>query len=299
MDALQAIARLPKVPKRKLAVAAAQDAEVLRALRDARAMGLITPILTGDPEAIRQAADGCGVTLDGIEILAAQDDEAAARLAVTLVRDGHADMLMKGILQTATLLRAVLKEADGLRGYGLLSHVSVLGSPYLGRQVLLTDAAMVPYPDLGEKAKLLENAVAVAHRLGIADPKVAVIAAVETINPKMQPTLDAAALTAMNRRGQIRGCTVDGPLALDLALSADAAAHKGVDSPVAGKADILLMPTIDAANATAKAFVHAGGALMGGIIVGAAAPIVVTSRSDTAESKLFSIALAAACAGGE
>jgi phosphate butyryltransferase len=219
--------------------------------------------------------------------------EYPAAAAVTLVRDGKADMLMKGLLQTSDLLRAVLNKENGLRGGGTLSHVAAIHSEAMGKTWIATDGGMVMYPDLKTKAQLIESAVKVARGLGIEMPKVAVLAAVEMINPEMPATLDAAALTAMNRRGQIRDCIVDGPLAFDLAVSPGAVKHKKVESPVAGQADILLFPNIDAGNAVVKAMTNIGGCIFGGVVMGASAPIVLTSRSDSDISKLYSIAIAA------
>lgn len=283
--------------RRRAAVAAAEDSLVLSAVSQACERGLIEPILVGDPDAIDRAAREAGVDISRFARVAAMSEEIAAREAVALVRAGDADMLMKGMLQTSTLLRAVLDKEKGLRGGGILSHVSVLYSNAQNRLLLLTDAAMVPYPDLKTKGSLIQNALRVAKGLGIDCPRVAVLAAVEQVNPDMPATVDAALLTMMNRRGQIKGCVVDGPLAMDLALSEEAARHKGVDSEVAGRADILLFHNIEAANSVLKTFTIAGGYLFGGVVVGATAPIVLTSRSDLEQSKVYSIACAAAICG--
>lgn len=277
-----------------VAVAAAEDGAVLRAVIEAHERQIAVPMLCGDREKIRRRADECDLDISSFKIVHADSPQEAARAAVRLVRTGAAGMLMKGLLQTADLLRAVLDRENGLRKGEILSHVGILHAPALGRPILLTDAAMVPYPDLQAKARMIENAAEAAQGLGISCPKVAPIAAVEVVNPAMPATLDAAALTAMNRRGQIRGCIVDGPLALDLALSEEAAIHKGVESPVAGRADILLFHSIEAANSTLKAFTLVGGSLFSGLIMGARAPIVLTSRSDGDKSKLYSIACASA-----
>lgn len=280
--------------RQTVAVAAAEDDAVLQAVCAAHERGIATPILCGDRAKIEAIAAAEALDISTFEIRAAANPLESARAAVALVRQGHADMLMKGRLQTADLLRAVLDRETGLRGQGILSHVGILVSPVLNRRLLVTDGAMVPYPDLQQKAAILGNAVAAARRLGIERPMVAALAAVEVVNPQMQATVDAALLAAMNRRGQIADCLVDGPLALDLAISPEAARHKGIDSEVAGQADILLFPAIEAANSTVKAFTIGGGCLFGGVIVGAAAPIVLTSRSDSGQSKLYSIACAAA-----
>lgn len=273
-----------------IAVAAADDDYVLRAVCQAHERGIATPILCGDKAAIERAAKDAGLDISAFEIV--DDGDAPQQAAVSLVRQGRACALMKGKIQTADLLRAVLDKENGLRGDGLLSHVSVVHSAYLNRTLLITDAAIVPYPDLEQKVQIINNAVAAAHGLGMEEPKVAVLAAVEVVNPKMPATLEAAELTEMNQRGQIKGCIVDGPLAMDLAISEEAVRHKGVDSPVAGSADILLFHNIEAGNSVLKTFTHASESLFGGIVMGATAPIVMTSRSDSERNKLYSIACA-------
>jgi phosphate butyryltransferase len=281
-----------------MAVAAAEDDSVLSAAVQAYRRALAVPILCGDKAKIKEIADENALDISPFEIIGCASAREAVTAAVALVRERRADILMKGLVHTAELLRAVLDKENGLRDGarpgGLLSHVSVLDSPVLGRRFLLTDAAMVTYPDLKAKAELINNAVRAARGLGFSCPRVAVITAVEVVNPDMPATLDAAALTAMNRRGQLTGCIVDGPLALDLALSEEAARHKGVVSEVAGHADILLMHNIDAGNATLKAFTNGGNCLFGGLVMGAAAPIIVNSRSDNDSSRLFSIECAGA-----
>ena len=297
-----------------IAVAAAGDEAVLKAVAEARERGIADAILCGDKGEIESIAENADIRLSDFEIFPADDSVAAARAAVSLVRGGKANMLMKGQVQTADLLRAVLDKESGLRGRpggsggsggpsgtggmggpgdALLSHVAVVDSPILNRAIIITDGAMVPYPSLKNKVSIVENAVRAAKGLGVETPKVAPIAAVEVVNPDMPATLDAAALTVMNLRGQIRGCIIDGPLAMDLAISRDAARHKKIDSPVAGEADILLFHNIEAANSVAKTFTNAGKSIFAGIVMGASAPIVLTSRSDSDQSKLYSIACAA------
>ncbi len=280
-----------------IAVAQAADAPVLLAVRQAYDQGVASAILCGEREAILREADAAGVDVSPFDIVETASDEAAAARAVALVREGGAGMLMKGLLQTATLMRAVLDREAGLRTGRTLSHVGALQSPVLNRLLFLTDAALVTYPDLKTKIEMIQNAVAAARGLGVDLPRVAVLAAVELVNPDMPATMDAAVLTMMNRRGQIKGCVVDGPLAMDLALSEEAARHKGIQSDVAGRADILLCHNIDVANSVSKTFTVAGGCLFGGVVMGAAAPIVLASRADSIESKLFSILCAARIAG--
>ena len=278
-------------PKR-IAVAAAHDDAVLKAVTAAYKAGIIVPILCGDIERIDMLARLHNLDISPFEIIETDSDAQAASIAVSLVKSGRASLLMKGILQTADLLRAVLDKENGLRTGGILSHTAVVYSPDRDRTWFLTDGAMVIYPDLATKRQLIDNAVKAVKRLGVETPNVAALAAVELVNPDMPATVDAALLTVMNRRGQISGCVVDGPLAMDLALSEEAARHKNTESPVAGKADILLFPNIEAANAAAKALTGIGGCVMGGVVMGATAPIVLNSRSDPDDAKLYSIAIA-------
>lgn len=276
-----------------IAVAAAADAEVLLALAAAKAEGLVEPILIGDEKEIRKTAEQVGYSLENDRIIAARDKASAARAAVQEVASGRAELLMKGLINTADLLRAVLDKEAGLRTGRLLSHVSVVEPAGYGRLILITDGGINIAPTLEEKVDIIVNAVGVAQALGIAKPKVAILAALEQVNPKMPAAVDAAALSQMSRRGQIPGAIVDGPLALDNAITKEAAVHKGIDSPVAGEADILLAPNIEAGNILHKALVYFANVKAAGLVVGARAPIVVTSRAETHETKLHSIALAA------
>lgn len=278
--------------KRKVAVAAAQDVLVLEAVRDAAENGLIDAYLVGDKKSITEIANEVGMNTKGIEIIDEPDKVKASMTAVSLVSSGQADMLMKGLVDTATLLHAVLDKERGLRTGKLLSHAAVLEVPALKRLLILTDAAMNIAPDLAAKKQIIENAVAVAHSIGIDTPKVVPICAVEVVNPDMPCTIDAAILSKMNERGQIRGCLIDGPLALDNAISVEAANHKGIESPVAGYADIILVPNIETGNAVYKTLTYISGAKVGAVIAGAKAPIILTSRADSPENKLYSIALA-------
>lgn len=278
---------------KKIAVAAAQDEPVLEAIRDAKACGLADAILVGDKEKIEAIADKIHFDLTGIEIVNEPDGIKAALKAVELVSSGKADMLMKGLLETSTILRAVLNKEVGLRTGKLMSHVAVFEVPGYDRLLFVTDAAFNMYPDLKAKIDILNNAVSVAKAVGIETPKVAPICAVEVVNPDMPATVDAAILTQMNNRGQIKGCIVDGPLATDNALSEEAAKHKKISGPVAGKADILLLPNIEAGNVMYKTLSYTTNSKNGGILVGTSAPVVLTSRADSPETKMHSIALAA------
>lgn len=283
--------------KMKLAVAAAQDAEVLVAVENARKLGLVDAILTGDGGKIRNIMEGCGITQSHYEIVDIKDPVEAARSAVSLVSSGKADFLMKGILGTADLLRAVLDKEIGLRTNNLLSHVMIYSAPSYHKLLFLTDGGMVTYPDLQQKVQIIQNAVKAAKALDISPINVVPLCAVETVNPDMQSTIDAAVLAKMNQRGQIKDCIIDGPLALDNAISLEAARHKGITSPVAGEADILLVPNIEAGNLLGKSLTYFGGAKSAGVIMGAKCPIVLVSRADTSESKLYSIALGSIAAG--
>lgn len=275
-----------------LAVAVAQDEEVLLAVDKARRLGLATAILVGDETQIRTVAAGLDMDLSAHRIVDEPDKAEACRKATKLVRDGQADVLMKGLVDTAIILKAVLDRQTGLRDSPVLSHVAVFEVPGFDRLFYLADAAMNIAPDLETKKHILNNTVKVAHALGNENPVVACLCAMEKVNPKMQATVDAAALVEANRAGQISGCTVIGPLALDNAISPEAARHKGIADPNAGHADILLVPAIEAGNVFYKSMVFMAKASNAGIIVGAKAPIVLTSRADSDETKLNSIALA-------
>ncbi|EHM10475.1 phosphate butyryltransferase [Thermanaerovibrio velox DSM 12556] len=281
----------------KISVACADDAEVLEAVEEARVKGIAEAILVGDADKIGAVASKLGVDLSKYEVVDERGGEAVAALAaVEQVSSGKAHILMKGMVKTANFLKAVLNKEKGLRTGSLLSHVYIHDVEGYDRIFFITDPAFNMYPDLPAKVSIVENVVKVAHSFGIECPKVAVLAAVEVVNPDMPPTLDAAALVQMNRRGQIKGCIIDGPLALDNAVSEEAARHKGIVSEVAGHADVLMVPDIEAGNMMAKAIIYFAKGKTAGLVVGAKAPIVLTSRSDSAETKLLSIASAVAMA---
>lgn len=279
---------------RRLAVAAAGDKPVLEAVQSAMNNDIVVPILVGDKARIEAVAKEINFDLNGIEIHDVANPAAAAKKAVSLIKEGNADILMKGHVSTGPLLKAVLDKENGLRKGGLLSHIAFYESPYYHKLIGVTDAAMNVAPEFQEKVHILNNAVEAFHKLGIKEPKVAVIGAVETVNPKMEATVHAAMLTMMNRRKQIKGCMVDGPLAIDNAVSKEAAIHKGIESEVAGDADILLAPDINAGNILYKSIGFLGGGLSAAVLMGAQVPVVLTSRSDSDKSKMLSIALAAA-----
>lgn len=277
---------------KKVAVAVAQDEPVLEAIRDAKLKGIAEAVLVGNKEEIIKIAAKIGMNLDGVEIIDEPDVSKAALKAVELVSSGHADMVMKGLVDTATFLRSVLNKEVGLRTGKLMSHVAVFEIPGLDRLLFLTDVAFNMYPELKDKVDIINNAVKVAKAVGIETPKVVPVCAVEVINPSMPATLDAALLAKMNERGQIRDCIIDGPLALDNAISEEACAHKGITGPVAGKADILLLPNIDAGNIMYKTLTYTAESKNGCVLVGTSAPVVLTSRADSYETKMYSIALA-------
>ena len=285
-----------KNANRRIAVAVAQDAEVLIAVRKAADLGIVKPVLVGEEAAIKSIAAEINVSLEGMEIIDEADKIEACRKAVKLVHDGDADVVMKGIVDTSVILKAVLDKDIGLRESPVLSHVALFGVDGFDRLLYITDAAMCIAPDVEQKAHIIGNAVKVAHALGNDNPIVTCLCAVEKVNPKMQATLDAAELVERNKRGEIVGCTVCGPLALDNAVSVEAAKHKGITDPNAGKADILLVPYIEAGNIFYKSLTYMAKAQNAGMIVGAKAPVVVTSRADSDETKLNSIALAIAVA---
>ncbi|PEE37720.1 phosphate butyryltransferase [Bacillus cereus] len=284
-------------PKKTVAVAVAEDHEVIEAVAKAIKLQLAQFRLYGNQEKIMGMLQEHGLqTSEHVEVIAAMSSAEAAELSVKAVRNGEADVLMKGNIPTANILKAVLNKEWGLRKGSVLSHVAAFEVQNYDRLIFVTDAAMNIAPDVTQKAAIIQNTVEVAQAIGIDLPKVAPIAAVEVVNPAMQATIDAAMLTQMNRRGQIKDCIVDGPFALDNAVSQIAAEHKGIVSDVAGKADILLVPTIEAGNVLYKSLVYFADAKVGAMIAGAKAPIVLTSRADSAETKVYSLALAVATA---
>jgi phosphate butyryltransferase len=284
----------------RLVVAAAESETALKAAAMARRQRLAEVALTGDLKALRRRLEELGEDPALYDLRPAADDAEAARVAVGMVRTGEAVILMKGRLQTSDLLRAVLDRKAGLRVAGqLLSDVLVANHPIErgARLVGLTDGGVNVAPDLQQKKAIIENAVALFRRLGYAPTKVACLCAVEKVSAAMPHTEDAAALAAMNARGELPGCLVSGPLALDNALSLQAAREKGIDHPVAGRADVLLAPTIEAGNALGKAFNYLAHAHVAHVLVGALAPVLIPSRVERAEDKLLSIALGVLAAG--
>ena len=282
---------------KKVSVSNAQDEPVLQAVKAAKEQNIATAILVGDEAKIREIAASIDMDLTDFEIINEPDTEADALKAVELVHNGKADILLKGLLETKTFLKSVLNKEVGLRTGKMLSHVCVFEIEGINRLLFFTDVAFNTYPTLADKVNIINNAVEVAHACGIECPKVAPLCAVETVNPKMQPTVDADNLTKMYEGGDFKGCQIYGPLSMDLAIDPEAAVHKGVTNPVAGHADILLFPNIDAGNITYKILVRTAKVKIGNVLVGTSAPVVLTSRSDDFQTKLNSIALATVIAG--
>jgi len=280
--------------KRKIAVAAAGDTDVLEALKNAEKEGIVEPILVGIKPRIMEICREIDFNCSKYEIIDVEDKFEASLQASQLIREGRAQILMKGMVSTGQLLKAVLDKEQGLRTGSVLSHVAIFESPYYHKLLGITDAAMNVAPTFDEKIHIINNAVKVFHQLGETNPKVAVVGAVETVNQRMESTMHAATLSMMNKRQQIKGCLIDGPLALDNAISKKAAEVKNIESDVAGNVDIVVAPDINGANFLYKALNFLGGAQTGAVIMGAKVPIVLTSRADSEKSKFLSISLAAA-----
>jgi phosphotransacetylase len=286
------MARSAEAPALSAAVAWPCDRDSLAGALEAMRHGALRPILVGPRAAIEAAAAEAGASLDGAELVEAEDPHAAAAAAVRLCREGRAEALMKGSLHTDELMAAVVARDGGLRGARRVSHVFAMDVPTYPKPLFVTDAAINIAPDLATKADIVQNAVDMLRALGVATPKVAILSAVETINTKIPGTLDAAVLCKMADRGQITGAVLDGPLAFDNAISRAAAAVKKIASPVAGEADILLVPDLEAGNMLAKQLSYLAGADSAGIVLGARVPVVLTSRADSVASRLASVAIA-------
>ncbi|MDD2716839.1 MAG: bifunctional enoyl-CoA hydratase/phosphate acetyltransferase [Candidatus Wallbacteria bacterium] len=290
----QVVDAAKKGTKKKIAAACAHDEDVLLSLNRAVGEGIVTPILVGHKTEIEALIKKLGLNNLNAEIIDCETEAEAAEICVKKVSQGEAHLLMKGLMATSTMLKAVLNKEWGLRKGDLLSHIVLMEPENQERLIVITDAGMNIKPDLSQKKMIIENAVELAHKLGIQTPKVAPLCAIETVNPDMQATIDAAILSKMAQRGQIKGCLVDGPLAMDNAVSVEAAKHKKIVSEVAGHADILLVPDIESGNILYKAMGFLTSAHLAAIITGAKVPIVLTSRADSDETKFHSIALAVA-----
>lgn len=281
-------------PKGRVVIAAAHDDNVLTSIKEVNEKGYIEPILIGDKEKIFRIAEEIDFDISKVNIIKETNDAKSAQLAVHMINNNEADILMKGYLHTAELLKAVLEKEHGLRTGSVISHVSVFEVETYGKLLMVTDAGINIYPDLKQKAEIIQNAVNVGLKLGIERPKVAVLSAVEVVNPSIESTIHAAALSKMAQRGQLVNCRVDGPLAMDNAINLDAALHKHIESEVAGDADILIAPNIESANILVKSLSFLYKAKSCSVLSGAKVPIVVTSRADDSITKYYSILLALA-----
>ena len=289
--------KVSQCSKKKVSVAVAQDDAVLEAVKAAKERGIADAILVGDEKKIREIAAQINMDLSDFEIINVEDVQEAALKAVSLVHDGKADMYMKGLIDTKGFLKSVLDKEVGLRTGKPLSHVCVFEIKGMDHLLFLTDVAFIPYPTLEDKVNIIANTVEIVNACGIQNPKVAPLAAVEVVNPKMPVTLEAAELTKMCEEGKITGCIVDGPLSLDLAIDPKAAEHKGATNrKIQGDADVLLFPDIHAGNLVYKCLVHTAEVKNGNILTGTKAPVILTSRSDDFETKVNSIALGAVVA---
>ncbi|GAB3413931.1 bifunctional enoyl-CoA hydratase/phosphate acetyltransferase [Massilia agilis] len=287
------LAAAHNAPRVRTAVVHPVDAVSLLGAVEAAREGLIEPVLVGPEAKIRRAAADAGIDLANLRIVSTEHSHAAAEAAVAMARAGEVQALMKGALHTDELMRAVVAKDSGLRTARRISHVFAMDVPTYPRPLLITDAAINVYPTLEDKRDIVQNAIDLAHALGIAAPRVAILSALETVYPKIASTIEAAALCKMAERGQISGAIVDGPMAFDLAVSAEAAATKGFVSPVAGRADILVVPDLEAGNMLAKQLEYLADAQIAGIVLGARVPIMLTSRADGPLARLASCALAA------
>jgi phosphate butyryltransferase len=295
----QVFERIKSYPKKQIAVAVAHDPTVIEAVIKAEELNITDYILVGDERKIIDIANDLGLEIKSNKIYNEPNNIKAVDTAVQLVKSNKADILMKGFVNTDDFLRGVLNRENGLRTGKVMSHVYVLESSALKRMLFITDGSMNILPDLETKCSIILNSIYLANIFEINDPKVAITTAIELANPKMPSTIDAAVLAKMSQRGQFSGKIIDGPLALDNAISPWAAEHKGIGGPVAGNADIIVVPSIEAGNILCKAHVYLTGGNLAGVVIGASAPIVLTSRADTSQSKLNSIATAVLMANME
>ncbi|MCR5209341.1 MAG: phosphate butyryltransferase [Lachnospiraceae bacterium] len=291
------LAKVSQVSRKKVSVACAHDSAVLEAVETARKRGIADAVLVGDAAKMKELAAADGIDLSNFEIIDEPDNIAAAHKAVELVHEGKADIYMKGLIDTKSFLKSVLDKEVGLRTDKTLSHVCVFDIKGVDRLLFLADVAFIPYPTLENKEAIINNTVEIAHACGVECPKVAPLAAVEVVNPKMPVTVEADELTKMNAEGKITGCVIDGPLSLDIAIDKEAASHKGADGrKIAGDADVLLFPDIHSGNLVYKTLTHLCDCRNGNIMTGTSAPVILTSRSDSTEVKVNSLILAAIAA---
>jgi phosphate butyryltransferase len=282
---------------RKVVVAASAAEHALEAVLRAQKDGIVKPILVGDKAKTLEILSKLDAGVSDEDIYDVPDEEEAARKAVALVREGRGDFLMKGKLETAQMLKPVVNKETGLGTGGLMSNFVIFQAPRYHKLLVVTDGGMVTYPTLEQKKAIIESTVKTLKALGYENPKIGVLAAVEKLNPKMPETVDADALRRMNAEGEIKGCIVEGPISLDLALDPEAVAIKRYESPVAGDADALIVPNIHTGNALGKSIILLGGGRMANFIVGAKVPIVLTSRASSSEEKYLSLMVAAMVSG--
>ena len=282
--------------KLRMAVTNAADDHALHSALDVTRDGYVDPILVGKGSDIRQMLVDFGEDPDAFEIIDVDSDEKAAFESVRLVRDGQADIILKGNIQTRDLLKAVVNSDTGIKNAEVLSHVALFEIPNYPKIVALTDGGMIVEPDFEAKQSIIKNALSVMNRLGYSNPKVAVLAAAEQVNPKSKASTEARALQDINRSGELNGCVIDGPISLDLALDPETVVAKNYQGLIRGDADVLIAPDIVAGNLLGKSFSFVAGGRMAGVIVGASAPVVVTSRASTTAEKLYSVILALALA---
>ena len=278
---------------KRVAVVAADDEHTLEAVIRAQKEGLVSPVLIGDKAAIEAALESIEAADAAVDIVETESNEASAQTAAALINEGKADFIMKGNLETSVLMKAVVKKENNLRTGRIMSHLAFLEIPTYHKLVALSDVAMLTYPDLDQKKQMIENAVTALVKMGMKTPKVAVLSASEDVNPKLPESADAKALKDMNIEGTINDCVIEGPISYDLAMDPEASAIKGYVSPVAGDADLLIMPNLTAGNIFMKGLSVSGGAKAAGIIVGAKVPIVLTSRASSIDDKLMSLVIAA------
>ena len=291
-EEMAAAAKLHPV-KRRMAVAGAADEDVLRSVIHAKRENLVEPILVGESEKIKELLRALDENPGDFLVEDAPEGEEAQR-SVDLVKTGDVHVLMKGMIETSAMLRPVVKRENNLRTGALMSHVVFFDKiPHYNKLLLQTDGGVVMYPTLEDKKGIIENAINTLHVMGNPNPTVAVLAAIEKVNPKMIETVEAAELKAMNQRGELPGCIIEGPISYDIAMSAAIAKHKGYDCPYCGDFDVLLVPNMTCGNILSKSWVITAGALMAGVIMGAKVPVVLTSRGATPDEKYYSIALAA------
>lgn len=284
--------RIGQMEKRRISVAAAEDAEVIRTLKAVTDQGLAECILVGDKVKIERLMKAEG--LDSAEIINAPDPAEAALEAACLVRQGHADVLMKGLVNSSDFLKAVLDSNRGLKIGKTLSHLAVFEVPNYPKLQFHSDGGMNLYPDLVMKKAIIDNSLEALKKIGMDIPKTAILTANETVNPRMPSTMDAAELVNLNKKGEFLPCVMEGPISMDVALSREAARHKGIKSEISGETDLFIIPNIDAGNMIGKTLIYCANAKMAGVILGAKKPVVMTSRAENTEGKLNSIILACA-----